>query len=57
MKVADRPAAQEDGAVHPAIEHEDTGMLDGGDGDFVYWEVCGNPQGKPVFAKLRPAVR
>jgi proline iminopeptidase len=24
------------------------GMLDVGDGNFVYWEVCGNPAGKPA---------
>jgi proline iminopeptidase len=23
-------------------------MLDVGDGDLVYWEVCGNPDGKPA---------
>ncbi|WP_327290061.1 prolyl aminopeptidase [Streptomyces sp. NBC_01198] len=25
------------------------GMLDVGDGDLVYWEECGNPQGKPAL--------
>jgi proline iminopeptidase len=24
------------------------GMLDAGDGNFVYWEVCGSPAGKPA---------
>jgi proline iminopeptidase len=35
--------------VYPAIEPYATGMLDVGNGDQVYWEVCGNPQGKPAL--------
>jgi proline iminopeptidase len=27
---------------------ESTGMLDVGDGNHVYWEVCGNPAGRPA---------
>ena len=34
--------------LYPAIEPYDHGMLDVGDGNLVYWEVCGNPQGKPA---------
>ncbi len=34
---------------YPAIEPYDTGMLDVGDGNLVYWEVCGNPDGKPAL--------
>jgi proline iminopeptidase len=34
--------------LYPAIEPYDHGMLDVGDGNFVYWEVCGNPHGKPA---------
>ncbi|GIH74308.1 prolyl aminopeptidase [Planobispora longispora] len=34
---------------HPPIEPYDHGMLDTGDGNFVYWEVCGNPDGKPAL--------
>lgn len=34
--------------LYPEIEPYDTGMLEVGDGDQVYWEVCGNPDGKPV---------
>jgi proline iminopeptidase len=30
------------------IEPYRTGMLDVGDGHSLYWEVCGNPDGKPV---------
>jgi len=31
----------------PEIEPYDSGMLDVGDGHQVYWECCGNPNGKP----------
>jgi proline iminopeptidase len=34
--------------VYPDIEPYDHGMLDVGDGNRVYWEVCGNPDGKPA---------
>jgi proline iminopeptidase len=34
--------------LYPAIEPYDHGMLDVGDGTLVYWEVCGNPHGKPA---------
>ncbi|CRK61846.1 Proline iminopeptidase [Alloactinosynnema sp. L-07] len=30
------------------IEPHDSGMLDVGDGHLVYWEVSGNPSGKPA---------
>jgi proline iminopeptidase len=33
---------------YPEIEPYDHGMLDVGDGHQVYWELCGNPNGKPV---------
>lgn len=33
---------------YPEIEPYDHGMLDVGDGHRIYWELCGNPQGKPV---------
>ena len=33
---------------YPEIQPYDTGMLDVGDGQQVYWEVSGNPDGKPV---------
>jgi proline iminopeptidase len=33
----------------PAIEPFDSGMLDVGDGHRVYWECCGNPDGKPAL--------
>ena len=34
---------------YPPIEPYDSGMLDVGDGNLVYWEVCGNPVGKPAL--------
>ncbi|WP_328905134.1 prolyl aminopeptidase [Streptomyces sp. NBC_00234] len=34
---------------YPPIEPYDHGMLDVGDGNLVYWEVCGNPAGKPAL--------
>ncbi|WP_369245855.1 prolyl aminopeptidase [Streptomyces sp. R41] len=34
--------------IYPEIEPYDHGMLDVGDGNRVYWEVCGNPRGKPA---------
>ncbi|MEU7894585.1 prolyl aminopeptidase [Nonomuraea sp. NPDC049152] len=35
-------------SLYPAIEPYASGMLDVGDGDEIYWEVCGNPEGKPA---------
>jgi proline iminopeptidase len=34
--------------LYPAIEPYETGMLDVGDGHRLHWELCGNPDGKPV---------
>jgi proline iminopeptidase len=36
-------------AAYPPIEPYETGMLDTGDGNLVYWEACGNPDGLPVL--------
>jgi proline iminopeptidase len=33
---------------YPEIEPYDHGLLDVGDGQRVYWEVCGEPDGKPA---------
>ncbi|MGW0017038.1 prolyl aminopeptidase [Rhodococcus sp. NPDC003382] len=33
---------------YPPIEPYEQGMLDVGDGQQVYWEISGNPDGKPV---------
>jgi proline iminopeptidase len=35
-------------ALYPEIQPYETGMLDVGDGHSLYWELCGNPKGKPV---------
>ena len=32
---------------YPPIEPYDQGMLDVGEGNLIYWEACGNPEGKP----------
>jgi proline iminopeptidase len=32
--------------VRPAIEPDETGLLDVGDGHRIYWEACGAPAGK-----------
>lgn len=34
--------------LYPPIEPFQTGMLDTGEGHQIYWELCGNPQGKPA---------
>lgn len=43
----------EDGALqdlrYPPIEPYEHGMLDAGDRNHVYWEACGNPDGKPAL--------
>ena len=33
---------------YPPIEPYESGMLDVGDGHSLYWELCGNPDGKPA---------
>jgi proline iminopeptidase len=35
--------------MYPAIEPYAHGMLATGDGNSLYWECCGNPQGKPAL--------
>lgn len=35
--------------LYPEIEPYTQGMLEAGDGNRVYWETCGNPQGKPAL--------
>jgi proline iminopeptidase len=34
--------------LYPEIEPYDHGLLDVGEGNRIYWEVCGNPEGKPA---------
>jgi proline iminopeptidase len=33
----------------PPVEPYEHGMIDVGDGNLVYWETCGNPNGKPAL--------
>jgi proline iminopeptidase len=33
---------------YPEVEPYDQGLLEAGDGQLVYWEVCGSPDGKPA---------
>ncbi len=42
------PSAQALRGLYPEIEPYASGMLDVGDGQQVYYELCGNPEGKPV---------
>jgi proline iminopeptidase len=37
------------GVPYPPIEPYESGMLDTGDGNLVYWEACGNPRGIPAL--------
>jgi proline iminopeptidase len=52
--IAGTAARNLDGAAHmaapyPPIGPYEQGMLDTGDGNLVYWEACGNPDGKPAL--------
>ncbi|WP_185983059.1 prolyl aminopeptidase [Aureimonas mangrovi] len=38
----------EGGGLYPSIEPYLSGHLDVGNGHSLYWELCGNPDGKPV---------
>jgi len=42
------PVTVLDQILYPPIEPYVTGMLDVGDGHQIYWEECGNPDGKPA---------
>jgi proline iminopeptidase len=35
-------------SLYPPLEPFESGLLDVGDGHRIYWERCGNPQGKPA---------
>jgi hypothetical protein len=37
--------------LYPPVEPYDRGLLDVGDGNLVYWETCGNPDGKPAVLR------
>ena len=34
--------------MYPEIEPYESGMLEVGEGNTLYWETCGNPDGKPA---------
>lgn len=44
----ERMASTLDDERYPPIEPHESGMLDVGDGHSLYWEVSGNPGGKPA---------
>lgn len=46
LTVSDAHAPKRD--LYPAIEPYSSGMMDVGQGHRIYWEVSGNPSGKPV---------
>ena len=35
--------------LYPPLSPHESGWLDVGDGHSIYWEVCGNPDGKPAL--------
>jgi len=35
--------------LYPEVEPYDSGYLEVGDGHSIYWECCGNPEGKPAL--------
>src|SRR5690348_18316738 len=35
--------------MYPAIDPYETGLLDVGEGNHIYWETCGNPSGKAAL--------
>jgi proline iminopeptidase len=43
--VSDAPELR---GLYAPIEPYEAGLLDVGDGHSVYWELCGNPEGKPA---------
>jgi len=47
--VTKNQATAKDGQIWPEIEPYETGHLKVSDVHEVYYELCGNPQGKPVF--------
>lgn len=34
--------------LYPEIEPHESGLVETGDGNLVYWETCGNPAGRPA---------
>jgi proline iminopeptidase len=46
MTTVEPPVSRE---LYPPIEPYESGMLDVGDGNHIYWEASGNPAGKPAL--------
>ena len=42
------PTPSPSATLYPPIAPFRTGILETGDGHSIYWELCGNPQGKPA---------
>jgi proline iminopeptidase len=40
----------DDRSLYPPVEPHQSGLLDIGDGNRLYWETCGNPDGIPALA-------
>lgn len=49
MKISQTPGGAQLRQPYPPIEPYDSGMLQVGDSHEIYWELCGNPQGKPAL--------
>jgi len=50
--LSDPPGSHEGllvGGLYPEVAVVETGMLDTGDGNLIYWETSGNPTGKPAL--------
>ncbi|MGH3879996.1 MAG: hypothetical protein ACRDSK_23475 [Actinophytocola sp.] len=45
---AGRDSRPREPEIYPKVEPYAHGMLDVGGGNHVYWEQCGNPDGKPA---------
>lgn len=41
---------RDDRSLYPPVEPHRSGLLDIGDGNRLYWEACGNPDGIPALA-------
>lgn len=48
MEIPQIPAGTQLRRSYPPVEPYDSGMLEVDGGHKIYWELCGNPQGKPA---------
>ena len=42
--------------LYPPIEPYASGLLDAGDGNRIYWETSGNPEGTPAVMNVSSTV-